>query len=93
MGCCDKPFTLEPDEPLGLPTEVSRRGLLKGVAAAAGTAATLAGAATPAEAQGKRVKLAFCGQLLCVGPYEVARSKPTTRPRPAGAIAACCSSG
>jgi NitT/TauT family transport system substrate-binding protein len=74
MGCCDKPFTLEPDEPLGLPTEVSRRGLLKGVAAAAGTAATLAGAATPAEAQGKRVKLAFCGQLLCVVPYEVARA-------------------
>lgn len=73
MGCCDKPFTLEPDEPLGLPTDVSRRGLLKGVAAAAGTVATLAGAA-PASAQGKRIKLAFCGQLLCVVPYEVARA-------------------
>jgi NitT/TauT family transport system substrate-binding protein len=73
MGCCDKPFTLEPNEPLGLPTDVSRRGLLKGVAAAAGTAATLSGTA-PADAQGKRVKLAFCGQLLCVIPYEVARA-------------------
>jgi NitT/TauT family transport system substrate-binding protein len=73
MGCCDKPFTLEPDEPLGLPTDVSRRGLLKRVAAAAGTVATLAGAA-PASAQGKRIKLAFCGQLLCVVPYEVARA-------------------
>src|SRR5918998_6175368 len=71
MGCCDKPFSLEPDEPLGLPTDVSRRGLLKGVAAAAGTVATLSGTAS---AQGKRIKLAFCGQLLCVVPYEVARA-------------------
>ena len=73
MGCCDKPFTLEPDEPFGLPTDVNRRGLLKGVVAAAGTVATLSGAA-PASAQGKRIKLAFCGQLLCVVPYEVARA-------------------
>ena len=73
MGCCDKPFARAPTAS-GLPTEVSRRSLLKGVAAAAGTAATLAGGATPAEAQGKRVKLAFCGQLLCVVPYEVARA-------------------
>jgi NitT/TauT family transport system substrate-binding protein len=73
MGCCDKPFTLEPAEPLGLPTDVNRRGLLKGVAAAAGTVATLSGAA-PASGQGKRIKLAFCGQLLCVVPYEVARA-------------------
>jgi NitT/TauT family transport system substrate-binding protein len=73
MGCCDKPFSLEPDEPLGLPTDVSRRGLLKGIGAAASTVATLSGTA-PASAQGKRIKLAFCGQLLCVVPYEVARA-------------------
>jgi NitT/TauT family transport system substrate-binding protein len=73
MGCCDKPFTLEPDEPLGLGApDVRRRGMLKGVAAAAGAVATLAG--TAASAQGKRVQLAFCGQLLCVVPYEVARA-------------------
>ena len=71
MGCCDKPFTLEPDEPLGLPTDVNRRSLLKGVAAAPLAAVTLGGTA---KAQGKRIKLAFCGQLLCVVPYEVARA-------------------
>lgn len=71
MGCCDKPFSLEQDGPLGLAPDVNRRGLLKGVAAAAGAVATLGG---PAAAQGKRIKLAFCSQLLCVVPYEVARS-------------------
>src|SRR5215218_7310428 len=71
MGCCDKPFTLEPDGPLGLAPDVNRRGLLKGVAAAAGAVATLGGTAS---AQGKRIQLAFCGQLLCVVPYEVARA-------------------
>jgi NitT/TauT family transport system substrate-binding protein len=72
MGCCDKPFTFEPegDAALGAP-DVSRRGVLKGVAAAAGALATLSGAAT---AQSKRIKLAFCSQLLCVVPYEVARA-------------------
>jgi NitT/TauT family transport system substrate-binding protein len=53
------------------------------VAAAAGAVATLAGqpaaavatlAGQPAAAQGKRIKLAFCSQLLCVVPYEVARA-------------------
>src|SRR5215204_6120999 len=73
MGCCDKPFTLEPDEPLGLAPDVNRRGLLKGVAAAAGAVATLSGSPS-AQAQAKRIKLAFCGQLLCVVPYEVARA-------------------
>src|SRR5215203_5195173 len=73
MGCCDKPFTVEPDEPLGLAPDVNRRGLLKGVAAAAGAVATLSGSAS-AQAQAKRIKLAFCGQLLCVVPYEVARA-------------------
>src|SRR5215210_7444893 len=73
MGCCDKPFSLEPDGPLGLAPDVNRRGLLKGVAAAAGAVATLSGTAS-AQARGKRIQLAFCGQLLCVVPYEVARA-------------------
>ncbi|HEX2135486.1 MAG TPA: ABC transporter substrate-binding protein [Microvirga sp.] len=72
MGCCDKPFTFEPEEPIaGAVADVDRRGVLKGVAAAAGVLATLGG---PASAQPKPIKLAFCSQLLCVVPYEVARA-------------------
>jgi NitT/TauT family transport system substrate-binding protein len=66
MGCCDDPFTLETT------SEVTRRTLLKSAAAVAGTLAATAG--KPALAQGKRIKLAFCSQLLCVVPYEVARA-------------------
>ena len=73
MGCCDEPFTLEsPDKGGCAAPDVSRRGILKGVAVAAGAVATLGGGG--AVAQGKRIKLAFCGQLLCVVPYEVARA-------------------
>jgi NitT/TauT family transport system substrate-binding protein len=73
MGCCDKPFTFDPEDPVANaePQEVSRRGVLKGVAVAAGAIASLGG---PASAQVKRIKLAFCSQLLCVVPYEVARA-------------------
>ncbi|WP_029030699.1 ABC transporter substrate-binding protein [Salinarimonas rosea] len=75
MGCCDDPFTLAPSEPLpaGSPN-VNRRGVLKGFAAAAGSIAALAGA-KPARAQARAVRLAFCSQLLCIIPYEVARAK------------------
>jgi NitT/TauT family transport system substrate-binding protein len=49
-----------------------RRTALKGAAAAAGGLAL----AAPARAQGtRRLRLAFCGQLLCVVPYEVARER------------------
>ncbi len=73
MGCCDKPFTFEPEDPAAAaaPPDVSRRGVLRGVAGAATALATLGG---PAAAQGKPIKLAFCSQLLCVVPYEVARA-------------------
>jgi NitT/TauT family transport system substrate-binding protein len=52
--------------------EVSRRSLFKGAA----VVASVIPAARPghAEAQGKQVKLAYCSQLLCGVPYEVARS-------------------
>jgi NitT/TauT family transport system substrate-binding protein len=74
MGCCDEPFTLEPAavREACTPPDVSRRGILKGAAAAAGAVATLA--SVPASSQAKRIKLAFCSQLLCVVPYEVARA-------------------
>jgi NitT/TauT family transport system substrate-binding protein len=50
------------------PTDLSRRTLLKGAAV---IASVLPGAAT---AQGRSIKLAYCSQLLCGVPYEVARS-------------------
>jgi NitT/TauT family transport system substrate-binding protein len=51
---------------------VSRRSLFKRAA----VVASVIPVARPghAEAQGKRVKLAYCSQLLCGVPYEVARS-------------------
>jgi NitT/TauT family transport system substrate-binding protein len=71
MGCCDQPFTFESEQGGGDPPKLSRRGLLKGAGAAAGALATLGGRAA---AQAKPIKLAFCSQLLCVVPYEVARA-------------------
>jgi len=80
MGCCDKPFSFAADaadeDPAGAVPAVDRRTLLR--AAAAGTLATgalAAAAPRPAQAAGAaKVKLAFCSQLLCVVPYEVARA-------------------
>ena len=66
MSCCDENLARPPD------TDVSRRTILKG---AAGVASLLPLARpTDATAQGKRVTLAYCSQLLCGVPYEVARS-------------------
>jgi NitT/TauT family transport system substrate-binding protein len=66
MSCCDQTTARVPD------TDVSRRSVLKGASVIAGVIPV----AQPdgAEAQGKRVKLAYCSQLLCGVPYEVARS-------------------
>jgi NitT/TauT family transport system substrate-binding protein len=64
MSCCDETTARVPD------TDVSRRAVLKG----ASLIASVLPAARPAEAQGKQVKLAYCSQLLCGVPYEVARS-------------------
>jgi len=49
-----------------------RRSVLQGAAVLAGV---LAGSAGAARAHAKRVKLAFCSQLLCIIPYEVARAQ------------------
>ena len=66
MGCCDETTARVPD------TDVSRRSLFKG----AGLIASVfsAGQAAPSIAQGRQIKLAYCSQLLCGVPYEVARS-------------------
>jgi len=66
MSCCDENTARVPN------TDVSRRSLLKG--------ASILGTVVPslrpkqAAAQGKKIQLAFCSQLLCVIPYEVART-------------------
>ena len=66
MSCCDETTARVP------PTDVTRRALFKGAAVIASVVP--AGGPTAAEAQGKRIRLAYCSQLLCGVPYEVARS-------------------
>ena len=65
MGCCDESTACRDG------TGLHRRSVLQGAAVLAGV---MAGSAGAARGQGKRVKLAFCSQLLCIIPYEVARS-------------------
>ena len=67
MSCCD------PTQACWNGKDLHRRTVLKGAAALAGVL-TATGGAAAARAQGKRVKLAFCSQLLCIIPYEVARA-------------------
>ena len=64
MSCCDETTARVPD------TSVSRRSVFKGAA----LIASVIPAARPGAAQGKQIKLAYCSQLLCGVPYEVARS-------------------
>ncbi len=66
MSCCDETTARVPD------TDLSRRSLFKGAA----LAASVIPAARPSrsEAEGKQIKLAYCSQLLCGVPYEVARA-------------------
>src|SRR5882757_10341139 len=69
MSCCDETTARVPELPK---TDVSRRSILKGAAVIASVIP--AARADRVEAQGKKVKLAYCSQLLCGVPYEVARS-------------------
>jgi len=77
MSCCDEHLASVPkpgmtSADLATP-DVDRRSVLKGVAAIAG----MLSAAVPAGAQQKdlkKLKLAFCSQILCIVPYEVART-------------------
>ena len=66
MSCCDQTTARIPD------TDVSRRALFKGAA----LVASVVPAVRPARsaAQTKQITLAYCSQLLCGVPYEVARS-------------------
>jgi NitT/TauT family transport system substrate-binding protein len=66
MACCDESTARVPD------TDVSRRSLFKGAALVASIIPVAK--STAAQAQGKSIKLAYCSQLLCGVPYEVARS-------------------
>lgn len=69
MGCCEK---LDPPTEASGPT-VRRRTVLKGIAGTVGFVAASSGGF--ARAAQEKVQLAFCGQLLCVVPYEVTRHR------------------
>jgi NitT/TauT family transport system substrate-binding protein len=71
MSCCG------PTQTGGKGKNVPRRTVLKGAAALAGVLTATGGAV--ARAEGKRLKLAFCSQLLCIMPYEVARAEDCFR--------------
>ena len=66
MSCCDETTARVPS------TDISRRSVLKGASVIASVIP--AARSGDAAAQGRRVKLAYCSQLLCGVPYEVARS-------------------
>lgn len=75
-GCCngDEPATHGGVEELHVSRGVDRRTVLRAMAALAGLG-LVPGAAGMAMAQaGRRIRLAFCSQLLCVVPYEVTRA-------------------
>jgi len=67
MSCCDEKTAIVPD------TDVSRRSMLKG-AALLTSLIPVVGAKRAKADDAKKVKLAFCSQLLCVVPYEIARA-------------------
>jgi NitT/TauT family transport system substrate-binding protein len=65
MSCCDESTARAPG------SDVSRRLLFKGAAL---IASVVPAAHAARAAQGREIKLAYCSQLLCGVPYEVARS-------------------
>ncbi len=71
--CCGGPQDDQTAEEILVSRGVDRRTVLKGMAALAGLG-LVPGAATLAQASGRRVRLAFCSQLLCVVPYEATRA-------------------
>src|SRR5262249_20634877 len=66
MSCCDETTARVPS------TDFSRRSLLKSASLAATVIPTAA--TGRAEAQTRQITLAYCSQLLCGVPYEVART-------------------
>lgn len=76
MSCCER-LVLEPvdgDQCRAVDLSVGRRTVLKGVAGVAGGLALAAHGVGGARAQNRTIQLAFCGQLLCVVPYEVTQA-------------------
>jgi sulfonate transport system substrate-binding protein len=72
MDCCEKltpDFTGKPE----VAGAIGRRTALKRLAGLAGGVMFVSG--KNAYGQGRQVLLAFCGQLLCVIPYEVTRAR------------------
>ena len=60
--------------PLVVSRGVSRRAVLQRLTATMGATAALAALPAYAKGGGKKIKLAFCSQLLCVVPYEATRA-------------------
>ena len=83
MNCCEKlDSAADPQDGLGETVDfaapgwaLDRRTALKGLASLAGGAAVASAGGGFAFAQAKPLRLAFCGQLLCVVPYEVTRDR------------------
>ncbi len=73
MGCCETRWV--PEAPLpaaGAAPEVPRRAVLTGAVLGLGM---MAAGAPARAADAKKIRLAFCSQLLCVIPYEVTRAR------------------
>jgi NitT/TauT family transport system substrate-binding protein len=71
MSCCDESTARVPR------TDFSRRSLLKGATIAASIIPAAPGVSVAQgvqAVQGRQIKLAYCSQLLCGVPYEVARA-------------------
>lgn len=76
MDCCEQP-SLDPSSPKDLTrlltaSAIDRRTVLKGLAGA--FAGLAIGSRAVAQTEGRRIRLAFCSQLLCVVPYEFTRA-------------------
>lgn len=74
-NCCDdgQPLAGAESDILHVSRGVSRRAVLKAMGATAGLL-FLGGLGRPGFAAGKKIRLAFCSQLLCVVPYEATRA-------------------
>lgn len=79
MGCCEATnpnlIGIAPEAFSSEDFELDRRSALKSLLGVAGVIAVTSTITTKANAEAKTLRLAFCGQLLCVVPYEVTRAR------------------
>ena len=77
MGCCEatNPELIGVVDECGEALKWDRRTALKALLGMPGVIAVSAGSATVNAAAATKLRLAFCGQLLCVVPYEVTRAR------------------